>query len=185
MEGRTILVGSVNAREQKELPMNKIFFLSLILSSCLITFVSCRSSKSSEDGRTIAVDSNKKPSDPGPGLSPDHCRIIATVVSIENLLSGHPGDPCSKAACTAAIRVDEILGYGSGFNKPLSKGSEIRVRFLYTLASTKELFPAMNPGLPGLKVGSSFEADLFAGEEPIATEVDKRPILVVGLYKVR
>lgn len=164
--------------------MNKIFLLLLILSSCLITFISCRPSKSAEDARTVAADS-KKPSDPGPGLSPDHCRIIATVVSIENLLSGHPGDPCSKAACIAAIRVDEILGYGSGFNKPLSKESEIRVRFLYTLASTKELFPAMNPGLPGLKVGSSFEADLFAGEEPIATEVDKGPILVVGLYKVR
>ncbi len=163
--------------------MTRLFVIMLMVVYSLLTFESCSSSRSSAEAKTAS--GNSRPADPGPGISPDHCRLVATLVRVDDGRSENAADPCFKVACNATIRVEEVLGYGSAFRQPLAKGNEIQVHFLYTLGATSEMFPGMKPGLPGLKVGASFEADLFAGEEQIATQASKRPSLTVGTYTVR
>ena len=165
--------------------MPKNLFLVFFVSFSLLTLGSCKSSRSAETSRTTTSDSKPRPADPGPGISPEHCWLVATLVSIDNTLSDNAANPCSKAPCNATIRVEEVLGYGSSFRTPLANGNEIRVHFLYTLASTKEFFPDMKPGLPGLAVGARFEADLFGGEEQVAGAASKAPTLLVGSYRLR
>ena len=94
-------------------------------------------------------------------ISPDHCRIIGTVVKIDTLLYRQDlNSPCSKAPCMADVRIDSVLGYGSDF-PPLKLGKVIKVRFGFTLSpTTKDLFPHIVGYFPGLDVNDSFKADL-------------------------
>ena len=123
------------------------------------SLVGCRASK--ENTRETSSTVQRMPAQPGPGISPGHCRIVGTVTAIEQQKTGNPDDACSKAPCIASVRVEEVLGYGSGFTDILGTGKEIRVKFRYTLAPTSELFPQMAPPLPGLEVGAKFQTDLL------------------------
>ena len=163
----------------------KILILLLIATISASALESCASSRAPESTRTNAVDSSRMPADPGPGLAPDHCRLVATVVRIDEGRSEGASDPCSKAPCNATIRVQQVLGYGSGFTVPLAIGNEILVHFLFTLGTTRELFPGLNPPLPGLQVGSTFEAELSGGDMPVATSTAKSPLYTVGHYSKR
>lgn len=94
-------------------------------------------------------------------ISPNHCRIIGTVVEIDSALDKAAGNsPCSKVPCLADVKIDSVLGYGSDF-PPLKLGKIIKVRFGFTLSpTTKDLFPHMAGYYPGLNINDSFKADL-------------------------
>ena len=95
------------------------------------------------------------------------CRISATVVSIDpKIYSDDPDQPCSKAPCRATIRVDEILGYGAGFNKTLGVGQELTVHFVFSLSPSQEVNRQLQLDLPGLQEGSNFIADLESAPVP-------------------
>ncbi len=98
-------------------------------------------------------------------IPPGHCRIIGTIVSIDEIQkTGNVDDPYSKAPSRAVVRVDSVLGYGQGFIRPLSKSKEVPITFKFTLSSTNDLFQNMTKTYPGLEVGSKFLADVEANE---------------------
>jgi hypothetical protein len=123
------------------------------------SLISCRSPK--ENMKETSDAQRTMPAQPGPGVPPSHCRINGTIVAIDQQRTGNPNDACSKAPCLATVKVDEVLGYGSGFTDVLGKGKELKVKFEYTLAPTADLFPQMAPPLPGLEVGAKFQTDLL------------------------
>lgn len=101
----------------------------------------------------------------GEPIPPNHCRIVGTVVAIDqSLKSSDPQSPCSKAPCLATVRVDSILGYGSAFGNPIAVGRQVEVMFGFTLSPTKEILPQLTQAYPGLKVGSSFAANVRSDE---------------------
>ena len=144
-------------------------------------FGACRSSEQSmeKDSTTAKVSLP----DQGPGIPPGQCRLVATVTKIEEKVTGTGEDPCSKAPCIAEVRIDEILGYGSAFGGPLATGKSIRVKFTYTTAPTKTIFPDMSPALPGVKVGTRFQADV--GSAGPSMDQSNGPKFAVGQYSVR
>lgn len=100
------------------------------------------------------------------------CRVVARVLSIDPVVSGGGDDPCSKAPCVAMVRIDSVLGCGSGAQGSLSSGSTVRARFATTLGPSKDLFPQLNPPLPGLKEGSVFKALVRGGPEAAGYSID-------------
>ena len=97
-------------------------------------------------------------------IGPNEARILATVTAIydERSRSG----PCAEAPCEATIRVDSVLGYGSAFPRPLSRGEHLVVRFAFTLAPTAEIRLNIDDSFPGLGLGDAFWADLQGMEQP-------------------
>jgi hypothetical protein len=101
----------------------------------------------------------------GEPIPPNHCRIVGTVVAIDQSLKlSDPQSPCSKAPCSATVRVDSILGYGSAFGSSIPAGQQVNVTFGFTLSPTKEILPQLTQAYPGLKVGSSFVANVRSNE---------------------
>jgi hypothetical protein len=140
----------------------------IVLALCL--FSSCGTSKQ-ENSHTEAIKVAKENmrNDAPPPLPPGNCKVIATVESIDKALKGTgANDPCSKAPCSATVRIDSILGYGSAFPKPLVAGQIIQVTFANTLNPTKEMFPDIEPSLPGLRVKDTFAA-LISGSVAMAS----------------
>lgn len=152
----------------------------VVLAAVSMCIVSCRSSKDT-GGEAREETTVQRPTDPGPGVPPGHCRIVGTIVAVDPVASGDTGDPCSRVPCTAVVKIDEIVGYGSGFTSTLGKGAEIRIRFQYTLSPSADMFPKMEPSLPGLKQGSRFQADVRSGPELKGSS----QAFVVGLYQAR
>lgn len=102
---------------------------------------------------------------PPPGPAPNTCRVVATIEAIDRTLKGtSEKDPCGKAPCMATIRIDSVLGCGSAFPAVLQSGKKLTVRFAHTLNPTKDVWPEIQPPLPGLRVGYKFEAALSAAE---------------------
>ncbi len=133
-----------------------VFFV-LILSSCAQTEKSTKKEESQSSGgrlRQVPLEAL----DPEKMVPAGSCRVVVTVIAVDPVASQEQDDPCSKAPCMASVRVDSILGCGSGFHGTLSSGSTIRARFATTLSPTKELFPKLEPSLPGLTRGSQFKA---------------------------
>lgn len=111
--------------------------------------------------------------DPNKMVPVGMCRVVGTVMSVDSSLkSSNTDDPCSKAQCFAMVRIDSILGCGSSFGNSLSVGSSVRVRFMYTLAPSKEIFPQMSPPLSGLRIGSQFRALVQSAPEAKGYTVD-------------
>lgn len=101
--------------------------------------------------------------DTPPPIAPNTCKVVAIVESIDQTLRGtNEKDPCGKAPCTATIRIDSVIGYGSAFPKTFSAGGRLQARFAFTLNATKEMMPDVKPALPGLRVGSKFIAAISA-----------------------
>ncbi len=115
-------------------------------------------------------------------ISPGHCRIVGTIVSIDSVLDKDvPRDPCSIEPCNANVRVDSVIGYGNAF-PPLSPGNIIEVHFYFTLApTTKDLFPDLTEFLPGLQAGSTFTGDIDAIPRPKQSAGSK----IYGIYGYR
>lgn len=103
-------------------------------------------------------------------IPPGHCRIIGTVVQINDSLSNNDDhDPCSKAPCHTRIMINQVLGYGAGFNGDVSEQQTIPVRFAFTTAETQSLGLELKNHMPGLQEGDRFWADIeyrqvFGGE---------------------
>ncbi|HLE31217.1 MAG TPA: hypothetical protein VJB38_01275 [Bacteroidota bacterium] len=147
-----------------------VFPLMILLTLLL----SCSSTKEMDDQMEM-------PPPAGPGIAPGYCRIVATVMKIESDSTPMADDPCSKAPCLATVRVEEVLGMGSGFARTLPKGTEIQVRFSLTLGPTREILPQVTPPLPGLSVGMKFQADIAGGP---AFKADG-PLYQAALYQVK
>lgn len=131
----------------------KSFILQVILISF---FLSCNSNYKDQE----QLDTKQSPTLAKP-LAPNTCRILGTIVSVdEKLITENPDDPCSKAPCTSVVRIDSVLGRGPGFSSALAKGSEVVIKFSFTLAATRALFPNMTKSFPGLSPGDAFQADV-------------------------
>ena len=115
-----------------------------------IYLVSCSSSR-----RSIGRQADSIP--------PGTCRVSVTVISIDTTRSASSSnDPCSKAPCNATVRIDNVIGYGSAFPKPLARGATIVVTFAYTVAPTKDLLPRLGKAYPGVRIGTTLEADIHS-----------------------
>ena len=151
----------------------------LVMAVAALTISSCSSSKSNytknpneEIARPEAI------RDPVPA---GHCRVVATIVNVHPpQQGGKEEDPCRRFPCSATVRVDSVLGYGSGFRSALGPGQVIEARFVYTLAPSREAHPGQAFSLPGLGEGDRFQADLSGGSEAMGQETESYG---VALYK--
>jgi hypothetical protein len=135
--------------------------IAILFASLL--FNSCGSSKQEKMQSEEKKSESEMIKNPPPGPAPGTCRIIATVETIDRTLKGTSDkDPCGKAPCMATIKIDSVLGYGSAFPSVLTSGKKLTVRFAHTLNPTKDVWPEIQPPLPGLRVGYKFEAVLSA-----------------------
>lgn len=141
-----------------------------------ILLISCGTSKEEKHHPDETRGANEQIVRSAPtSIPPNHCRVMATIESIEATLEGaNEKDPCGNMPCLATVKIDSIVGYGSAFPKPLAAGQTLRVRFAFTLNATKDMLPDVKPALPGLSVGSRFEAliggNLAMGKaEPVFT----------------
>ncbi len=127
--------------------MNYKSKLVLISSSFLILIIiACTSSKNPQ---------TTLPSD----IAPNNARISGTIINIEDI--SESTGPCSKQPCIATVNVNNVIGYGSSFKTPIAKGSNIKLKFAFTLSKTsKEVFPKLNYILPGLNIGDKFIGDI-------------------------
>ena len=117
------------------------------------------------------------------GIPPGQCRIMADVIKIDTTFSGNSeNDPCSKAPCTAWIKVKKIIGYGAG-SVGLNSGDTLKAKFAFTLNPTdQKTFPTLKVNYPGLNEGSSFEADVqLMPSNPSAAQKEK--VYIVYGYK--
>lgn len=158
---------------------HKKCILVLISSVCLLA-ASCGGTGGAAEGRTGKAERSAAEGGtsgaaqyPDSGLvaptemddiGPNEARVHATVTAIydERASSG----PCAEAPCRATIRIDSLLGYGSAFPRPLSKGEHLEVQFAFTLADTDELDLNVDRSYPGLSAGEAFWADLQGRSVP-------------------
>jgi len=127
---------------------------------------SCTSSRTDN---ADATDRGLPPEITAEPVAPNHCRIVGTILEVHGPELGAVSDePCSKYPCTAKVRVDSVLGYGSAFPGALASRQTIEVRFQYTLAPSKEAYPNETISLPGLSSGDRFRADVSGFEEMAA-----------------
>jgi len=135
-----------------------------VVCVCATFLISCGSSKSNQEGMKQS-DSTPKIQLAGEPIPPNHCRIVGTVVAIDqSLKSSDPQSPCAKAPCSATVRIDSIMGYGSAFGSSIAVGQQVQIMFGFTLSPTKEILPQLTQAYPGLKVGSSFTANVRSDE---------------------
>ncbi|HZV13528.1 MAG TPA: hypothetical protein VFA55_09960 [Candidatus Kapabacteria bacterium] len=134
-----------------------LFLASFLLSAA---FIACSSSHAQND----QAHNIPKPKD---YIPPDVCRILGRIVSIDTTRQTTDTlSPCFKAPCRARVHVDSLYGCGMGFPSGLYEGEEITAFFMYTLGPTKETYPALKATLPGLQIGSRFEANVMGHPAP-------------------
>ena len=119
-------------------------------------------------------------------IPPGQCRIVASVIKIDSTLSvGNKNDPCSKAPCTAWIKVKNIVGYGAG-SAALSPSDTLKAKFAFTLnPTTKKNFPTLKEKLPGLEQGSSFIADVQLLPSIQANNKKEKVFLIYSYTKIK
>jgi hypothetical protein len=117
---------------------------------------------SRQAAKTVAANPAAAP----PRIPPGTCRLVGKVVAILPERDPDKQAPCGRVPCRALVRVQRIVGYGAAFQPPLAEGQEIKVYFTFTLSSTGKYFPELTTPLPGLQVGSIFEADMTGPPEP-------------------
>lgn len=150
----------------------KIFFSFLTIVFC-ISLTGCCSNRTISDEK----ESSTKPTAPG------QCRLTAQVIKIDATLSnGSSKDPCSKAPCTAWVKIKSIVGCGSGITA-LNLGDTLKTKFSFTLnPTTKETFLTLIENFPGLIEGSLFEAD-FQLLPSNPSNPNKERLYLVNTYK--
>ncbi len=163
--------------------------MRIIVAMCLVCFLAaCGGSK--ENGKAggdlkdeMNEDMKASLAMKGGPIPPNHCRIVGTIIAVDESYRGSSeGDPCSKAPCMATVRVDSVIGYGSAFGGTVGVGSEISVKFSYTLGPSQEVFPDQSMSLPGMKMGSRFQADVQSAGEMLAGGGAK---YTIGSYEAR
>ncbi|MFC1477662.1 hypothetical protein ACFL6L_04270 [candidate division KSB1 bacterium] len=137
-------------------------YLSIIII-CILWGALFTCGKSRQDAEQLKAETEKvkRPPTLTERIPPERCRLVGTVVKIdERYRVQDPKDPCSKAPCRAVVRIDEVIGYGQAFGRPLATGREITVLFKFTVIPTKDIIPEMTVHYPGLETGSLFRADV-------------------------
>jgi hypothetical protein len=155
--------------------------LLVMALSGLAVLSSCSSAKTERAHNAQPVERPEAVREPVPA---GQCRLLATVLAVHAVqTAGADRDPCSLFPCTATVRIDSVLGYGSGFATVLGTGQVIDVRFAYTLAPSKQAYPDAAFSLPGLSVGERFQADFAASEEMSVPGTERGAVRYgVGLY---
>lgn len=121
--------------------------LSLVLFSILIFLIGCTNKENNKIRDKV--------------IPPDHCRIIAEIISIDSTLtSTRSSDPCSKAPCKANLVIKSVVGYGSNFGTTLSTGDKLEVVFVYTTARSSPELSSNGKYYEGVNTGSRILADL-------------------------
>lgn len=144
-----------------------------------------RPQKSTREGKTTQQAAKAYPVSPGSQaqrIPPGTCRLVGKILAILPQRDADRQSPCGQAPCRARVRVQRILGYGAAFQPPLAEGQQIKVYFTFTLSPTGKYFPELASPLPGLRVGSVFEADITALTEAATTP---QIWFRVTTYKVR
>ncbi|PSR56029.1 hypothetical protein AHMF7605_22280 [Adhaeribacter arboris] len=116
-----------------------------------------------------------------PVIAPGHCRIIGKVIAISPEPEAGATGICGKVPCRAKIKIQKILGYGHSFNQTLAIDQEVNAYFTFSLQPTAKLLPNMTTPLSGLKIGSSFQADISPSAEMAGTTV---PWYQVAVYQI-
>lgn len=138
-----------------------LFLMSFLIVSCNTGNKALVQEKPNPDKQNLKEMYVKDPQKYTKRVLADRCRIVAKIKDIDSTrFLDDPEAPCSKAPCYATIIIDQILGYGSGFSSKLYKGQELEVNFKFTLKPTDDIAPDLQLGLPGLKIGDEFIADL-------------------------
>jgi len=114
-------------------------------------------------------------------IAPGTCRIVGKIVQILPEREADKNTPCGKAPCKALLQLQNVIGYGTGFIKPLAPEQEIKVFFSFTLQATEKLFPELHTPLPGVQVGDTILTDLQSITEHAASEAH---LYKINLYKV-
>ena len=117
-----------------------------------------------------------------PGIAPGHCRILGMVTAISPQPEAAATGICGQTPCRAKVKILKILGYGHSFNQTLTPNQEINAYFVFSLKPTAQLLPNLTPPLPGLKVNSTFTADISTNTE---TTGNKPLWYQVELYQVQ
>ncbi len=121
----------------------------------------------------------------GVGIPVGYCRVVAEVVSIDEVLdTDNPDEPCGKAPCNAKIRIVRVVGTGMSFSPPVMVDNTYDARFAYTTGPTTELFPDMAEQYPGVKVGDQIQVDL-AGVKPSMGSQEKSGAYTIHGYAVQ
>jgi hypothetical protein len=76
-----------------------------------------------------------------------------------------PVSVCAKAPCKAVVKVQKVLGYGHAFTETIAPDQEMNTYFTFSLQPSAKLFPDLTTPLPGLSIGSIFEADIAHNAE--------------------
>lgn len=162
--------------------VKKYLIASLVLTILIIGLAGCRSHKQggkTDSDQKQSGDSLKAISQTSAPVPVNQCRIAGTIIEIDSTLSTDDDSPCSKAACKAVVKIDRVIGYGSGFTKALAPGQTIPVHFNFTLAASQKVLPQANVDLPGLTTGSTFVANLNLREM-----MGKTDQFSIGKYEV-
>lgn len=117
-----------------------------------------------------------------PSLPPNTCRFAGTIITVLPPESGRDDGPCSKVPCTADVRVDSILGYGSSFPYPLAAGTVVRIRFAYTLTPSATQFPETEDLPSPLIAGDAFRGTM-EGTEGLAKGTGSPMAFTVRTYQ--
>lgn len=126
--------------------------------------------------RTIS-DTQRTTPNPPEHFSPNTCRIIGKIVSIDtSIKTTDTLSPCFKGPCRARVHIDSLLGCGMAFPEPLYPGEEITAFFIYTLNPTQDVFPMLPKPLPGLQPGSRFAANVIGHPAPKEDQIGNNTI---------
>ncbi|CAA9260248.1 MAG: hypothetical protein AVDCRST_MAG95-2280 [uncultured Adhaeribacter sp.] len=115
------------------------------------------------------------------GIAPNRCRIIGKIVAVSSERDKDNTSVCGKAPCKAIVKIQQVIGYGHAFTQTLAANQEINTYFTFSLSPTAKLFPDMTTPLPGLAIGSIFEADVAYNSEVAG---DVAPWYQVGVYRL-
>lgn len=156
-----------------------------VLVLAAVCLLSCKTTHQEKTGQGDSV-SEQRPLARGETIPPNRCRLVGTIVAIDSgYRSSNPDEPCSRVPCRATVRVDSVLGYGQAFPTVLSQSEEIYVKFAFTLGPTRELFPDLSESYPGIRVGSTFTADVAGTAVPTMGKVYMSSAFEVYGYSVK
>lgn len=150
----------------------------ILLSAALSLLLSCSTSRHDNPATRQGADSASIPSPPSPlgaltQIAPGHCRVVATLLSVDTARGPDSGNQESiEAPGRAIVRVDSVLGYGAGFLNPIASGQRITVRF--------------DPPQAGMDLtpGEQFRADLEEPGEALPGPGGRPPFRVSSLRKL-
>ena len=169
--------------------------LTVVLGCAMFALAACSSSQSGRGEADSVVAPAVKPQQGERNLdsladlrrrhSPNVFRIVGTVTAIDPAGTGGATGPCAKAPCTASVRVDSLFYHDSSTAYPFGVGETVRMRFVFTLAPSRDLFPKLSTAYPGLKVGSSFEADVIRPPRKSGGAESDAPLFNIAAYTPR